>query len=370
MTEEITAEHNVPSDLRQIPIIWRYELLRYLRSWRIIVSLILALVILALLYLVPPAFGHPYSGTATDEDLTLIDPADMASISPLPVPQTVGMIYHSYIDLDTLTLELNGAQYPSDGGDNWTVFRLTYQGSSVYAIFFEPDRNVTAYEITASYDWYTSSDSFATVFLTFGYYLIVICAVFFAADSIAGEFQSRTGYLILPNPVKRSVLFAGKYAASLTAGLIVLGLFYAGIAGLSVVSANGIDDDFGLSFLFAAEFMMAAMAIGYFVSSILKGTTGALILTLLLFIILLPIIDGLSMMIGTKIDGSLTFSADVMTYILTDPYPTDWELDTGMGLQMAMYYPAPTTAAIVMMAYIVICLGLSMIIFRRKQLAG
>jgi ABC-2 type transport system permease protein len=368
MTEEKSATHKVPSDIEQIPIIWRYELLRYLRSWRIIVSVIVAFVIIALLYIVPPAAGHPYSGTATDEVMKPIDPADVAGVSPVTLPPTVGIIHRSYVDLDTLTLALNGTAYPSEGGANWTVLRFTFKGSSVYGIFFTS--NVTAYEITASYDWCTSSDSFATVFLSFGYYLIVVCAVFFAADSIAGEFQNRTGYLILPNPVKRSVLFAGKYMASLTAGLIVLGIFYGVVAGLSLVSANGIDDDLGLSFLLAAEFMMAAMAVGYFISSILKGTTGSLILTLLLFIILLPIVDQLSMVIGTKIDGSLTFSANVMTYILTDPYPTDWILDTGMGLEITMYYPVPVTAAVVMMTYTVVCLALSMVIFKRKQLAG
>ena len=39
----------------------------------------------------------------------------------------------------------------------------------------------------------------------------VLFAVFFSGDAIAGEFGGKTGYVLFPNPVKRSTLVIGKY---------------------------------------------------------------------------------------------------------------------------------------------------------------
>ena len=357
------------SDLEQIPIVWRYELLKYLRSWRLVASIAVSVAVLALIYLLPPLLGTHYSGTTTDEPVYLLSPEVLEGLPGVPSAfEDIGTLNRSSIDLDSLTLYLDGSVYSSGGGTNWSIVRTTFEGMSIYVVLFMQD--VTGHAVTASYDWYTAPDSFASSFLMFVIYLIIIAATLFGADSLVGEFQNRTGYLMFPTPLKRWVLYVGKYAASLTATLLVIGLFYGGVAGLSAISANGIDDDLALSFAYAIEYAIAILAVAYLISSLMKGTTGATVLTFLLFIIILPIVDSVSNVTGVKMEGSLGFAASVITSIITDPYPTDWSMDMGTGFSFSVFYPTPWIAAVVMFVYAAIAIALSIVLFKRKQLTG
>ncbi len=357
-----------PSDLVQVPIVWRYEFLRYLRSWRLVASILLVVVVLALIFLLPPALGHPYSGTDTNRRLGVEAIPSSFGIpigSAAALPRAESTISH-------LTISVNNVTYPSS---NWSLVLLTSIPSfpqipglsGTYALLFK--NNLTGDYVTATYDWKITAERFESLNLQFANFLIVICATFFGADSIAGEFWNRTGYLLFPNPVKRGTMFFGKFAASMTAGAIVVSALYVGVLGLSYPTAGGIDNKIGLSYLFALEYLMAAMAIGYFVSSVLKGTTGAIILTFFALVLILPIIDGVASFTSTNIPESLTFSAGVITFILQTPYPTGSQsFGGGPGFSITTFYPDPATSAVVMFGWVVVAVVVSLILFRRKQL--
>ncbi len=364
MAEEHEATHGIPSDLSQIPTVWRYEVLRYFRSRRLLAALVVVGVILSLIYILPPLYDSPYSGTDTEVSLH-IDPAYAWQVDD---PEYIGSINRTAIDEGTLEIFVDGEPYPSLDGVNWVFSSGEAGGLGFNAVLFM--QNVSGLDVTATYEWYTPPESFASNFIGFVSILVIICVTFFAADSLVGEFQNKTGYLLFPNAVKRGTLFAGKFAASLTMGFVVVGLYYGVVAVLSMVSARGIDDDYMLSFLLAFEYIVAATAIAYFISSLLKGTTGALVLTFLLLLMIFPIVDGVSAVSGVKIEGSVTFAAGAISYILYDPYPVDSMLDTGMGMEFHSFYPTPEIAAIVMLLYAVVACLLSMILFKRKQLAG
>ena len=369
MTEEIKATHSVPSDMKQVPIVWKYELLKYLRSKRLIASMAIAVVVLGLLYALPPALGQPYSGRDTGVEIFLY-PGDVFSSGGdgLINPTAAGTINRSQIDLDTLVIYMDGVEYPAMNGANWFIVKFTLEGQSLYLVSFM--QNVTGHVMTASYDWYTAPASFETLFLNFAGILVVVCATFFGADALVSEFQNRTGYLIFPNPVRREVLFFGKFAASMTAGILVMTLFYGVLAGLSAYTARGIDDDYILSYAIALEYLLAVMAVAYLISTLLKGTTGATVLTFFLFIMILPMVDAISLFTGTKIDASLTFASGALIYILLDPYPTDWTQEYPGGFTFSNFYPDPSTAAIVMLGYAVVAVLVSLVLFKRKQLVG
>lgn len=59
--------------------------------------------------------------------------------------------------------------------------------------------------------------------------IVVFCAVFFGGDAISGEFQNKTGYFLVGNPIRESSIYIGKWLASLIASLIIIA-FYAGFA--------------------------------------------------------------------------------------------------------------------------------------------
>ena len=377
MADEKRNPRKVPSDLMQIPIVWRYELLKYMRSWRLAASVAIVIAILALIYILPPALGSPYNGT--DEKVTIwVEDFSTLNMS-MPgfiTPQSFGSINRSVINIDTLQLFVNGTPYPSNDGASWVFLQLSFAdelpsfmggAANVNAVIFM--ENLTGSAVTATYDWTTSEQDFDSLFLGFVTILVIICATLFAGDALVGEFQNRTGYLIFPNPLKREVLFLGKFAASMTAGVLVVVMFYGGLALLSFGTVDGVDDDFLASMLFAVEFLLATTAVGYFISSVLKGSTGAIVLTFFLFMIILPIVDGVSSFAGVKIEASVTFAANVVTYIVLDPYPVDTSVDM-MGITLYSYYPTVSTAAIVMMVYAIVAVVLSLLIFKRKQLSG
>lgn len=368
MSEELKAQHEVPTDISQLPVVWRYELLRYLRSWRLYASIVIVVAVIALMYLLPPLLGEPYSGTDTQTEIWVTTAGYVPGITDGPYTvYALGAVNRSQIDVSSFVLYMDGTEYASADGANWFLNEVSYGSASIYTVVFL--QNVTGSTITASYEWYISPESFETLFLNFASFLIIICATFFGADAIVSEFQNRTGYLVFPNPMKRSVLFLGKFGASLTAGMVVVTLFYGVIAALSFISARGLDDDFLLSYAYAAEYLIAAMAVAYLISSVLKGSTGALVLTFFMFLMILPIVDNVSSFAGVKIEGSLTFSANVMTYILTDPYPVDAVQDFG-AFSFNAYYPDQVLAAVTMAAYALASLVIGIFLFNRKQLAG
>jgi len=371
MSEGQPQQRKVPSDFTQIPIVWRYELLKYLRSRRLIASIAIAFVVIGLIYILPPALGNPYSGSETGSNVTVVG-LDVLGLPPGTLPyQSIGLFNKTGVSLSSLTISVNGTEIPR-GATTWLISgtngapKVDIPGVDVVLLFVV---NVTGSDVTASYDWNVPAEQFDGTFLNFASILIVICATFFGADAIVGEYQNRTGYLMFPNPIKRGSLFFGKYAASMTAGIVVIGIFYASITILSLLTIGKIDADLGLSFAYAFEYLLAVMAIAYFISSILKGTTGATVLTFFMFVMILPIVDGVSSVAGVKISASITFAAGVLQYILQDPYPHDSTQAVG-GMTFHSYYPDPAMAALTIFIYAAVAIVLSLILFKRKELSG
>jgi len=375
MAEQAHAPRKLPNDMSQLQVVWRYELLKYLRSRRLIASIVIVIAILALIYVLPPAVGSPYRGEEVNSVVSVVSASSLLpgqtniTLGHLTI-LSYGMLKSGTIDTNSLHLFLNGTEYPSDNGANWVFMSSVSMGGATIAtnaVLFTHD--LTGQVVTATYTWHTPVHQFDSLFVNFVNILVVICATFFGADSIVGEFQNRTGYLMFPNPLRKSTLFFGKYAASLTAGIAVIALFYAGVALLSATTVGGVDSSFPLSLGFAIEYLVAVMAVAYLISSILKGSTGALVLTFFMFVMILPIVDNVSMFAGVKLEASLTFAAGTIVYSLSHPYPVD-SVNSVRGFTIHQYYPDPAIASVVMLAYAVVALAISLVLFKRKQLVG
>jgi ABC-2 type transport system permease protein len=68
------------------------------------------------------------------------------------------------------------------------------------------------------YPIYDLWGSFAPVIAMFS-------GIFFGGDAISGEFQNKTGYFSIPNPIRRSSIYVGKWLSAFIASLIILGVF-------------------------------------------------------------------------------------------------------------------------------------------------
>ncbi|MDW5561673.1 MAG: ABC transporter permease [Methanomassiliicoccus sp.] len=223
---------------------------------------------------------------------------------------------------------------------------------------------------------------FAQRFFLWSSVLIVVGATLFAGDSLASEFQSRTGYLMFPNPVKRWVYFTGKLLASLITMFLVLSVFYIVVSLLTIGHSQTFSDltyrSFGLSLLY----IVAAVGVGYLVSAVMKGATGALVFTFAILFLIFPILDGVLSFAGAKPAFSVTFSAQAISYIMQTPYPTDQQLTlptggafggggaAGSTVEVWNYYPDVGTAALVMIIYAVITIAAALVIFQRRDMAA
>jgi ABC-2 type transport system permease protein len=216
---------------------------------------------------------------------------------------------------------------------------------------------------------------FAQSYANFVSVLIVIGATLFAGDALVSEFQGRTGFLLFPNPIKRSSLLAGKYLASLGIMTAALCLFYLIVSLLGLAITGGFSTLILESLLLALLYSAAALAVGYLISSIMRGSTGALILTFALFFIIFSLVAGMLQVGGVKPWFIITFAAGTILDILKVPYPVD---SSGSGLpapgagdiSYTNFVPEVGLSIAVMLAYTIISLVLAYVFFRRREMSA
>src|SRR5437879_12664393 len=73
----------------------------------------------------------------------------------------------------------------------------------------------------------STPNAFVSTFATFTGLLVVLSGVLFAADARASAHETRTGYFLFPNPVRREGRVLGKIAPSLTSWAACMALAYA-----------------------------------------------------------------------------------------------------------------------------------------------
>lgn len=348
MSDGGSVETELPSSLYQLLIVAKYELLKYVKSRRLLGNIAAIALIVGLIYLIPPSLDHPYSGHVS-ENIYVEQFGDSIGI---------GYLEHRDIISTSIIVSVNGTNLPSHG--NWS-----YQEIMNRIVF---NLNLTGRLVVADFDFKQSGIEFATTFMQLAPTMIIICVTFFGADALVSEYQNKTSYLLFPNPVTRRVLFLGKFLASFVACLLMIALFYCLLAILSYLTIGEIAKYLPLSFAFAALFLLACLSVAYFVSSIMKGSTGAIVLTFFLLVMTLPVIQRIGMLSGVKMWFLLTFNGDMtMTALSWDEYPVDW-VHSLFGFTYYAYYPEPVMSILVMSAYTVIFGSLAMMAFKMRGL--
>lgn len=153
--------------------------------------------------------------------------------------------------------------------------------------------------------------------------VVVLSAAFFGGDAISGEFQNRTGYFLVPNPIRRSAIYVGKWIAALAASTIILVIF----AG--IVLANGlyyfpgsVPWEFEQSLAFAWVYLVAALSLTFAFSSLFKSSSISILMSVILLLFVFGVIDAVSsFIVGVEPWFSITYGAGIITSILSSPYP-------------------------------------------------
>jgi ABC-2 type transport system permease protein len=208
--------------------------------------------------------------------------------------------------------------------------------------------------------------------LTTGASLAALGAVFFAGDAIAGEFESKTGFLLFTNPIKREVLWIGKYLAGFLAVTLLMVFTYVimAIALLAIYHQVPwqIYESFGLALYYAA----AVLSTTFLFSSISRGSMGATIITLLFVWVVCGILESALAFTGNPYWFVLSAGGDAIATVYggMDTFLAGFGMSSAdFGSMMNFEIVTPGMASWGMTIYFVGGFIGSIFLARRRQLA-
>lgn len=120
-------------------------------------------------------------------------------------------------------------------------------------------------------------------------FLAAAVALLFGADSLVREFTSNTGHVLLPNPVPRVGVLAGKFTAALAASWATVLVLYA----IVVAVAQGPGEmgqalDIPLSLAYALVYTFAVLSVTFLISALAPSVTASVAAVFILFVIFFP----------------------------------------------------------------------------------
>ena len=198
-------------------------------------------------------------------------------------------------------------------------------------------------------------------------YVVPLPAIFLGSDAISSEFQNKTAYSMMGNPLKRGVMFLGKFLAAFSASLIALAIFEM-IAlgnGFYYFGISHVPYQFWTSSLFVVFYLLAALAFAFFFSSVFKNGAIALFFNAVALLMGFTVLGNLFPAFNLEPWPSLDYDAEIIVNNFVVPYPQH-TIDTGGN----MYYFATIPEGLGIMTLYVAVFGiLSWMIFRYRELA-
>ena len=155
-------------------------------------------------------------------------------------------------------------------------------------------------------------------------FVIILSGIFFGGDAISGEFQNKTGYFGIPNPIRRSSIYVGKWLSAFFAATAILVVFTAITIGNGVYyfGSSGVPYQFGWSLLFAWFYLAAVMGFTFFFSSLFKSSSMSILVTVILLLFGFTLIQTLvSDLVGIEPWFVLTYGSGIIGNILNATYP-------------------------------------------------
>ncbi len=195
-------------------------------------------------------------------------------------------------------------------------------------------------------------------------FVIILSGIFYGGDAISGEFQNKTGYFLVANPLRRSSIYIGKWLGALIASVIMLLVFTAITVGNGIYYF-GLNIPYQLweSLLFSILYLVAVLGFTFFFSSLFKTTSMSILVTAILFLFAFTLIQAL--VVGlVKVEPwfLITYGATIITNVLIDPYPT-----TSTQFGAFIPYASIPEGIAILLAYFVVTAVLGLLLFERKE---
>jgi ABC-2 type transport system permease protein len=200
--------------------------------------------------------------------------------------------------------------------------------------------------------------------------VVILSGIFFGGDAISGEFQNKTGYFLVGNPLRRSSIYIGKWIAALTASLIILAI-YAAIAignGIYYFGTN-IPYQFGESLIFSILYLIAVLGFTFFFSSLFKSSSMSILVTAILFLFAFSLIQVIvSTLAQIEPWFIITYGSGIIGNVLTDPYPTTQTVRGGFRGDTSRVFAVSIPEGIaILVGYFLITAVIGLLLFERKE---
>ncbi len=204
-------------------------------------------------------------------------------------------------------------------------------------------------------------------------FIVALSGIFFGGDAISSEFQNRTGYFVLPNPVRRSSVYIGKYFAALIAASSILLVF------IAITVANGlyyfgltVPGAFWESALFSWIYLLAVLGFAFFVSSCFKSSAYSILVSAIFLLIGFGIIEGLvEDLAGLEPWYILSYGSEIIGNVLESSYPMHVQSITEMfgkhTITLTQYNVGITEGLVILLAYFIVTGILGLVLFERKE---
>lgn len=212
-------------------------------------------------------------------------------------------------------------------------------------------------------------------------FVVVLAAVFFGGDAIAGEFQNKTGYFLMGLPIRRSTVYAGKYIAAFGAAVAILLVF------LAILLANALYY-FGTgalpwqlipSIILAIVYLSAVLGATFLFSSLFKVSAYGFVLTAILFLFGFTLLQDLVQalvkiepwMVISYASGAIgdVFASSVNWGLVGTITTTHVPAGRGMTTTMTSYTAGVAEGVVIMLAYFVLTTIAGLLLFQREEFA-
>ncbi len=199
--------------------------------------------------------------------------------------------------------------------------------------------------------------------------VIILSGIFFGGDAISGEFQNKTGYFLVANPLRRSSIYIGKWLGAFIASLIVFAAYAAITLGNGVYYFGGdIPPQFGLSLLFSILYLMAVLGLTFFFSSLFKSSAMSILVTAILFLFAFSTIQLiLNNLLGVEPWFIITYGAGIIGNVLSETYPTTQSVRGIGGRDGSIYAVTIPEGIAILLAYFIVTAILGLLLFERRE---
>ncbi|MHB8105004.1 MAG: hypothetical protein ACYDG5_05625, partial [Dehalococcoidales bacterium] len=188
-----------------------------------------------------------------------------------------------------------------------------------------------------------------------------------------GEYESKTGFLLFINPIKRYLLWTGKYLAGFIAVTLLIIFSYIiisiSLAGIYHQVPLETLESFGLCVLYAA----AVLSLTFLFSAVSKGAMGATVMTLLFIWVFSGIVESVLAFTGNPYWFMISAGGDSIAL----PYGSIQDFISGLGMESGRMADrltnfAPLTISMAvwgMLIYLVVGYVVSIWVSQRRQLS-